>query len=189
MSMTTKQALAESFKKLMTKRRLEKITVKDIVEDCGVNRQTFYYHFHDIYDLMEWIFLDAADTMAEHLDYGDWTTGLETLMDYLEENRILVLNAYHSVSHEVLADYIKKIIRPYVLRVVQTQAAGMDAPVPEEDVDFVTDIFNLAASGLIMEWIGRRMKPADTTARIHKFRSAMSGSVRFMLNNLSESRG
>ena len=48
MSVTTKRALAETFKKLLSKRGLNKITVKDIVEDCGVNRQTFYYHFHDI---------------------------------------------------------------------------------------------------------------------------------------------
>ena len=50
MSLTTKRALAESLKKLLSKKNLDKITVKDIVTDCGVNRQTFYYHFHDIYN-------------------------------------------------------------------------------------------------------------------------------------------
>ena len=189
MSLTTKRALAESFKKLVEKRGMDKITVKDIVEDCGVNRQTFYYHFHDIYDLMEWIFLDAAETLMRNLDYKDWTAGMETLMTYLEENRVLVLHAYHSISHEVLADYIKKIMRPYVLLVVQAQAAEMEPPAREEDVAFVTDIFNLAASGLIMEWIGKQMRTTDTADRIHKFRAAMSGSVRFMLHNLREGRG
>lgn len=47
MSLTTKRALAASFKKLLAQRGIDKITVKDIVEECGVNRQTFYYHFHD----------------------------------------------------------------------------------------------------------------------------------------------
>ena len=63
MSLTTKRALAESLKKLLSKRGLDKITVKDIVEDCGVNRQTFYYHFHDIYDLTEWIIQDDAENI------------------------------------------------------------------------------------------------------------------------------
>lgn len=72
MSLTTKRALAGSFEKLLSKRSFDKITVKDIVEDCGVNRQTFYYHFHDIYDLIEWIFQDAADHVDEDLlDYND----------------------------------------------------------------------------------------------------------------------
>ena len=55
MSQTTKRALAQSLKHLMEQKPLEKITVVDISEDCGVNRQTFYYHFQDIYDLIEWI--------------------------------------------------------------------------------------------------------------------------------------
>ena len=52
MSVQTEKALAESLKKLLAKKTLEKITVKDITDDCGVNRQTFYYHFHDVYDLV-----------------------------------------------------------------------------------------------------------------------------------------
>ena len=55
MSLLTEKALAASLKKLLEKKTLDKITVKDITDDCGVNRQTFYYHFHDVYDLVEWI--------------------------------------------------------------------------------------------------------------------------------------
>lgn len=188
MAITTKRALAESFKKLLSKRALDKITVKDIVEDCGVNRQTFYYHFHDIYDLMEWVFRDAADTlMRERMDYNDWTTGVDTLMEYLRQERFLVLNVYHSVSHEVVADYLKKLLRPYILQVVQVQAAGLETPAPQEDVDFVTDIFTLTVAGIIMEWIGRQMKMQGTEERLRKLYAAMNGSIRFMLRNLGES--
>ena len=56
MSEITKKALAETLKKLLSKNKLNKITIKEITEDCGVNRQTFYYHFKDIYDLLEWIY-------------------------------------------------------------------------------------------------------------------------------------
>lgn len=60
MSQTTKRALAASLKKLLSDKPLDKITVTDIAEDCGVNRQTFYYHFQDIYDLVEWIYTSEA---------------------------------------------------------------------------------------------------------------------------------
>ena len=181
MSLTTKRALANSLKKLLSKRSFDKITVKDIVEDCGVNRQTFYYHFHDIYDLIEWIFQDAAEDLIRNgLDYEDWSAGLEILLQYLQENRALILNAYNSISHEVVADYIKKVLRPYAENIVHKQAELMGSSVAEEDVELVTDIFTLASSGLVMEWIGGQMLPNDTMIRMDKFRKAISGSIQFM---------
>ncbi len=60
MSQTTKKALAASLKQLLKEKPLDKITVTDLVEDCEVNRQTFYYHFQDIYDLIEWIYVSEA---------------------------------------------------------------------------------------------------------------------------------
>ena len=55
MPLTTKRALATSLKNMLSKKTLDKITVKDIVDDCNLNRQTFYYHFHDTYALLEWM--------------------------------------------------------------------------------------------------------------------------------------
>ena len=55
MSQTTKRALAMSLKHIMAKKPLSKITIADITEDCGINRMTFYYHFQDIFDLIDWI--------------------------------------------------------------------------------------------------------------------------------------
>ena len=54
MSQMTKRALVASLKELMAEKPLDKITVTDLTEHCGVNRMTFYYHFKDIYDLVEW---------------------------------------------------------------------------------------------------------------------------------------
>lgn len=55
MATSTKKALAAALKKMMEVKPIDKITVKDLVEICGVNRQTFYYHFDDVYDLLEWV--------------------------------------------------------------------------------------------------------------------------------------
>lgn len=51
--------LADSLRKLMVTKPLSKISIREITEDCGVNRQTFYYHFHDIFDLLEWMFIEG----------------------------------------------------------------------------------------------------------------------------------
>ena len=54
MSQITKRAMEAALKKLLLEKPLTKITVSDITEECGMNRMTFYYHFKDIYDLVEW---------------------------------------------------------------------------------------------------------------------------------------
>ncbi|MGL4485127.1 MAG: TetR family transcriptional regulator, partial [Anaerovoracaceae bacterium] len=54
----TKQALGAALKKLLSERTLEKISIKDISKECAVNRQTFYYHFKDVFDLFEWVFTE-----------------------------------------------------------------------------------------------------------------------------------
>lgn len=187
MSITTKRALAESLKKLMGKRSFDKITVKDIVADCGVNRQTFYYHFHDIYDLVDWIFQDAADSLAkESVDYSDWSAGVEALVRYMQDNRALILNAYHSINHEIVNTYIKKHLRPYCQTFVSQQAAGLDFPVKEEDLQFVTDMVTLAAAGWIIEWIERHMKTTDEAMQaLKKIQISWDGVVHLMLRNLS----
>ena len=60
MSQVTKRALEQSLKNLLLKKPLTKITINDIADDCGINRMTFYYHFKDIYDLVEWSCLEDA---------------------------------------------------------------------------------------------------------------------------------
>ena len=65
MSQTTKRALEASLKKLLLQKPLNKITINDITEDCGVNRMTFYYHFKDIYDLVDWILVEDASKILE----------------------------------------------------------------------------------------------------------------------------
>ena len=73
MSQTTKRALEASLKKLLLQKPLNKITINDITEDCGVNRMTFYYHFKDIYDLVDWILVEDADRALRPGTRHFWT--------------------------------------------------------------------------------------------------------------------
>ena len=76
MSQVTKRALEESLKRMLLKKPLNKITIADITEDCGINRMTFYYHFKDIYDLIEWSCVeDAAKALGGKKTYDTWQQG------------------------------------------------------------------------------------------------------------------
>ena len=60
MAKYTKQMLADALYRTLEKKPLDRIRISDLTQECGVNRQTFYYHFHDIYELVEWIYLTQA---------------------------------------------------------------------------------------------------------------------------------
>lgn len=60
MSNTTKRALENSLKQMLLKKPLDKITISDLTDDCGISRMAFYYHFKDIYDLVEWSCMEDA---------------------------------------------------------------------------------------------------------------------------------
>ena len=188
MSLTTKRALAESLKKLLSKKNLDKITVKDIVTDCGVNRQTFYYRFHDLYALTEWALRDEVESLfGENTDYSDWGKCVCILMAFLQENRTMVRNIYYSVHHRTVAECIRRILRPYVFQLVQVQAEEMNPKAPEDDMEYVTKILTLSTEGIITEWIDSGQNQV-TEELLRKFQAAICGNIPLMLRNLNEYR-
>lgn len=78
MSNTTKRALEASLKKLLLQKPLDKITIQDLTTDCGISRMAFYYHFKDIYDLVEWVCVeDGKRALQGKRTYNSWQEGLE----------------------------------------------------------------------------------------------------------------
>ncbi|AOT72053.1 TetR/AcrR family transcriptional regulator [Geosporobacter ferrireducens] len=169
MAQTTKKALAASLKKLLEKTTLDKITVKDIANDCEVNRQTFYYHFQDVYALLEWIFLtEAAKVIANNKTYDTWQQGYLQAFLYVEQNKTLVVNAYHSIGREHLDRYLYSVAQKLLMDVVNEKAEGLH--VAEEDKQFIADFYKYAFVGLMLEWIrtGMKERPEDIIDKLSK---------------------
>jgi probable dihydroxyacetone kinase regulator len=156
MNQITKRALSQSLKKLLGVKPLDKITVTDIVEDCGVNRQTFYYHFQDMADLVEWTCLEDADkALQDRKTYATWQEGFLSIFNLMKEDQTFIMNIYHSVSLDQLELYLYKLVYPLLLGVVNEQAKGMS--VREEDKAFIADFYKYAFVGLVLDWIKRGM--------------------------------
>ena len=110
MSQVTKRALEASLKNLLLKKPLDKITINDITEDCGINRMTFYYHFKDIYDLIEWCCVeDAKKALEGKKTYDTWQQGFLQIFEAVLDNKPFILNVYHSVSREQVELYLYKL--------------------------------------------------------------------------------
>ncbi len=152
MSQITKRALEASLKNMLLKKPLDKITINDIAEDCGISRMTFYYHFKDIYDLVEWSCAeDAAKALAGNKTYDTWQQGLLQIFEAVKENKPFIMNVYRSVSREQVEIYLYKVTYDLLLNVVNEEAAGM--PVREEDKAFVANFYKYAFVGLMLDWI------------------------------------
>ncbi|MBQ9300487.1 MAG: TetR family transcriptional regulator, partial [Clostridia bacterium] len=103
----TKRALEEAFKQLLQKRPINKITINDIAEKCGISRMTFYYHFKDIYDLADWTVQNSLHTaIGEHRTHDNWQQGFLNMLEVLRDNRQLILNIYHSMDREMIECYM-----------------------------------------------------------------------------------
>lgn len=157
MSQTTKKALAASLKKLLSGKPLDKITVTDIAEDCGVNRQTFYYHFRDIYDLLEWFFLsEATSTVEGNKTYDTWQQGYLQIFDRMLDNKSFILHTYHSVSKEELEKYLFDITHDFLMEVIEEKAQGTKAT--EKEKEFIATFYKYGFTGLLLGWIAGGMK-------------------------------
>lgn len=184
MAQTTKRALAASLKKLLRDRSLDNITVKDIVEDCEVNRQTFYYHFQDIYDLLIWVFSNEAEAViADNRHAETWREGFLNTFRYAKENRGLILHVYRSNGREHLARYLYDMVQQLLYDVLEENCKGLN--VAEGDKKFIADFFKYAFVGIMLEWIAHDMKD-DPRAIVDRVAKLMEGEFLHALEKFSK---
>ena len=182
MSQVTKRALEASLKNLLLKKPLSKITISDITEDCGINRMTFYYHFKDIYDLVEWSCLeDAKRALEGKKTYETWQQGFLQIFEAVLDNRPFIMNVYHSVSREQVENYLYQLTYDLLEGVVEEQAQGMS--VRDEDKAFIATVYKYAFVGLMLDWIKNDMK-GDPQLLVDRLSLVIHGNVRAALERL-----
>ncbi|MBS5873326.1 MAG: TetR/AcrR family transcriptional regulator [Clostridiales bacterium] len=186
MSQTTKWALEASLKNLLLQKPLNKITINDIAEDCGINRMTFYYHFKDIYDLVEWACVeDAAKALEGNKTYDTWQQGFLNIFNAVLENKPFIMNVYHSVSREQVELYLYKLTYDLLIGVVEEKASDM--VVRDEDKKFIADFYKYAFVGIMLNWIKNGMKD-DPQQIVDHLSILIHGDITRALNNFRTDR-
>ncbi len=175
MSQITKRALEQSLKNLLLKKPLTKITVGDIAEDCGINRMTFYYHFKDIYDLVEWSCLeDAKKALDEKKTYETWQQGLLRIFEAAQENKPFILNVYRCVHREQVERYLQPLVDQLLLDVLNEEIGEMT--LRDEDKQFIAQIYSYIFIGLMLDWIKDDMR-ADPQQIVDRLAKLIKGSM------------
>lgn len=157
MASFTKKAIKDSFLKLLNNRPLNQITIKDIVEDCGINRNTFYYHFDDMPSLLEEIMIEEADNIIEkYVSFNSLEDCLGVVIEFALKNEIAVMHIYKSVNRESYERYLNKVSEYVVTNYIET--IFNDIPAKEEDKQIIIKFFKCELVGYILDWMSDDMQ-------------------------------
>ena len=152
----TQKAIKESLLKLLNEKPLNKISVKDIVEDCGINRNSFYYHFQDIPSLLEQMVTDqASEIIEEYPTIDSLDKCIEVATEFALKNRTAAMHIFNSVNRDVLERYIMNVCENMVTKYLDSALAGYD--IKADDREIGIHLITCSLFGLVVDWMNSGM--------------------------------
>ena len=182
----TKKALVQSLKKCLEEKPIDRVTINDIVDDCGLNRMTFYYHFSSIYDCFIW---GATEEVKEALEqcrsHNTWDEGLLAIFRKAEENKTYVINVYRSINREDLERHLYSLVSELLLPMLKEESRQYR--VSEKDLEFILDFYKFSIVGTLLKWISSNMEESPEDI-VQQFRLMLQDTVGKILQRFSEDR-
>ena len=167
----TKKKLAGALKELMKTSTFDKITVSDITEKCNVHRQTFYYHFQDRYELLDWIFItEIVQPFTDGFEISNMHDKFISLFETMTADKKFYQNALKTNGDD-LTRYISRVAsEQFIDWVNHISGEGGIKGLDSNDDIIMSEFFGYGISGVVMNWAIRGMKepPKSITARIEK---------------------
>ena len=187
MAKQTQKFIMSTFMQLLESESLDKITVRDIVEECEINRNTFYYHYSDIYDLLDDVFrVETEKFMSEDVDENT-TFGeeYERAACFVLKYKKAILHIYDSKKRDVLQNYLETLAFSFISRFVKKEADGYG--LPDEDIDYITGFYTHAIVGNTLGWIKRKL-PSGQEKFIARTAGTYNATVKDMIRQCLEER-
>lgn len=180
----TKKALADAMKQLMRERPLAKINVNDIVGLCGLNRNSFYYHFMDKYDLVNWIFYTeiAEEFTSKEVENESGWSLIQRICQYFYDNRDFYVNALSVSGQNSFSEYYMEVLKT----LISTRSDDLFVNDNDEDRDFYFNFFADAFAATTFRWLRDGAKiPPDKFADLIK--KAATGAAIKVLQDSDDS--
>ncbi|MBR6044754.1 MAG: TetR/AcrR family transcriptional regulator [Ruminococcus sp.] len=184
MQQYTKQLIVEKTLELAETKPLGKLTVKEITEASGITRNAFYYHFHDMYEVFDYLFGSWIDTLLDEAD-NDAEKALFAIMELCINNKKVLINLYKTLGTDELErlmdDKLERLIVLTVNREMQELAL---APL---DLQIIMTFYKKAVFGIMIEWLRGRMRehPEDIRETLDRIRVIFTGQLELMIRNCS----
>ena len=185
MPKSTKNQIMNALAGLLQTKRLDDITVTELVDRCGISRQAFYYHFSDLYGVVDYGIQQLLDRLGV-TDPEQWREPLERTLTLLRENRTLVLN----VSRAYERSYVERHVRRWAAPLVEarTRLAARRYHVTEDQIGFMTELLTQALASTVLSWVERGM-PSSVIERLDDFDILVGGALDYTMERLAQKNG
>lgn len=154
----TKKLLSDSLIKLLNKKTLKKITVKDVVTECGLTRQTFYYHFQDMYELLDWTFSDIVKTALNGSEESDREESYKRLFIYIYENKSMFISTLKCIGRDHFENAIYSQLFRYNKDYIIKLSFDTGKNIPEKKIDLLADLQTISLISFLVNWLNDNKK-------------------------------
>ncbi len=180
----TRRAIKATFIKLLDERPLNNITVKDIVEECGINRNSFYYHYQDLPTLIDEIIKEEADAVI--LKYSSVKTVVEcydALLDFASNHKKAIMHIYHSISRDAFEHHLMELSKYFIQSYINI--ALEEKIIKKKDEATIVNYYKCTFFGLIIDWLNTGMteEHAQTVRKIFRLKKDMAVEIAELLEN------
>lgn len=178
----TEAAIQDTFLKLLSEQPFDKITVTQLVEECQITRRTFYYHYSDLFELLDIILRRETDrAVAEFEATGSWEECMITASRFAREHKRAVYHIYTSSHRLELERRVNRVSEEMMRSYVERQAKGLR--VSEQDKKLVRDLYRFGITDIFYTWLENGMKE-DLETQIHRLSLLFTGNIRASLSRV-----
>lgn len=184
MAKFTQKAIREAFIKLLEQRPLNQITVKDIVEECGINRNSFYYHYQDLPTLIEEIIKEEAETIIHaYPSVTSIVQCFDAATEFASRHKTAIMHIFRSVNRDVFERNLMMVCEYFVRSYVDTALA--QEAIPAEDRKTIVDYYKCVCFGLIIDWLSSGMTESyiQSIRRIFLLKKDLAVEIAELLQN------
>lgn len=186
MSKFTRQAIMYSMLKLLQEKSIDKITVKDICEMCEINRNTFYYYYSDIYQVLEELLRTETEKSLKeqqenHSFYEDCLKKYHLILEYKKA----VYHLYNSKNRDLILKYLYDITENYMEKYVLKEVEGKK--LSAEDIQFIVDFYSNSMIGSILRWMQRGMMEKQENL-IYRLSVSYQATIKALIAQIEEEK-
>ncbi len=186
MSKFTRQAIMYSMLKLLQEKSIDKITVKDICEMCEINRNTFYYYYSDIYQVLEELIRTETEKSLKekqenHSFYEDCLKKYHLILEYKKA----VYHLYNSKNRDLILKYLYDITENYMEKYVLKEVEGKK--LSAEDIQFIVDFYSNSMIGSILRWMQRGMMEKQEKL-IYRLSVSYQATIKALIAQIEEEK-
>jgi len=180
----TQQMIMQSLLKMLRDKSIDKITVKDICEMCEINRNTFYYYFSDIYQVLEALMSDETNkSLRDEIKcdsfYEEYLRRYQLILD----NKKAVWHIYYSKNRDIILKYFYAITENFIEKYVAEEAIGSN--LTKEDIKFIVDFYSNSIIGNTLKWLSDGMKEKQEEL-IKKMSISYEATIKVLIANMEE---